>query len=311
MLGVDIGGTNIRLALINDKYKIINPCMINMREKKELKSNTPELVIDIITNYLEKQKQVITAIGIGIPGIIKNDRQIISCPNMPDLEDSNLYDRLRKIFGVPVFLEKDVNMIILADYFRLKNKHGNVIGFYIGTGFGCSMILNGSLFLGSRGFAGELGHIPLKGKNDKCGCGLRGCLEIYAGGKRLEILAADKNVDINDIFVEIGINDREIKEYIDSIIIGISSVVNIIDPDAIILGGGVIKIKGFPLEFLIEEIKKHLRTKMVVEELEIITTDPGKFCGCLGAGIHCFNRIEEKKHRRFTAKRFFKRMLSK
>ncbi len=292
VLGIDIGGTNLRLALIDSNYKIYKPFIKKIVEYKN--ENIIEDIIEIISSYLKEVETDITAIGIGVPGIVKKGQEIISCPNITGLEGIIFYRLLSKNFGLPVFIDKDVNMIMLADYNNLGKKYNNIIGIYIGTGFGNSMILNGQLYTGSRGFAGELGHIHLKGMDGNCNCGNEGCLELHAAGKRLQKIADKYDIDIDKIFLDADLEESEINEFVSNIAIGTSSVINIIDPELVVLGGGVIKMKGFPLDKLTNEIRYFLRTPEIKNELKIVLSPSGKYSGCIGAAIYCFSHLQLK-----------------
>jgi allose kinase len=166
-----------------------------------------------------------------------------------------------------------------------------VVGCFIGTGFGCSIIINGKLYKGTRGFAGELGHIHLKGKKKHCNCGSKGCLELYAAGNTIEILAKKRNVSIKDFFLKIDKESLEIRELLDNIAIGISTIVNLLDPELIVIGGGVVNMANFPLDALKKRIYKYLRSDILVGEVKIIKSNIGKFGGCLGAGIYYYSKL--------------------
>ncbi|SFL48581.1 allose kinase [Halanaerobium salsuginis] len=283
ILGIDIGGTNIRLALVDKELKLSNEFIT---EIANLKKDFIKGILKIIReNFAEDIKAVI----FGIPGIV-NKNKIISCPNVIELEKANLKIELEKKLKVPVYIEKDVNLIMLAEYSFLADNPQNVLGFFIGTGFGFSMILNGKLYTGTRGFAGELGHIPVPGAKEQCNCGNKGCLELYAAGKKISHLTKEYQTNIENFFIDFA-GRQESQAIIENILFGIIVAVNILDPEVIILGGGVFGMRAFPLDYLIKEIKNRVRNKFVAEQLQIMTTKQKTFGGCLGAGIYGFNKI--------------------
>ncbi|MBA7486887.1 allose kinase [Candidatus Pacearchaeota archaeon] len=290
VLGIDIGGTNLRLAIVDHNLNLINKRIIEISFAKENINFIDEL-IKIVYDYLNYVNRNIKAIGIGVPGIVNKEGDIISCPNSTDLENSNLKSLFEQKFAVPVFIEKDVNLIVLAEYKKLNKDIKNVVGCFIGTGFGCSIIINGKLYKGTRGFAGELGHIHLKGKKKHCNCGSKGCLELYAAGNTIEILAKKRNVSIKDFFLKIDKESLEIRELLDNIAIGISTIVNLLDPELIVIGGGVVNMANFPLDALKKRIYKYLRSDILVGEVKIIKSNIGKFGGCLGAGIYYYSKL--------------------
>ncbi len=290
VLGIDLGGTNLRLAIVDQDLNFINKHMIEISFIKKNVNFINEL-IKIVYDYLNYANRSIKAIGVGLPGLVNKEGAIISCPSSTNLEKSNLKFLFEQKFAVPVFIEKDVNLIMLAEYKKLNKDIKNVVGYFIGTGFGCSMIINGKLYKGTRGFAGELGHIHLKGKKKHCNCGSKGCLEIYSAGNAIELLAKKRNISIKDFFLKIDKEDLEIKELLDNMAIGVSTVVNLLDPELIIIGGGVINMAGFPLGTLKKEIYKYLRSNILVDEVKIIKPNIGKFGGCLGASIYCYSNL--------------------
>jgi len=286
ILGVDIGGTNLRMSLIDQDYKMHNQFMT---EINNFKGNMIDGIIDIVSKYLKKENKI-EAIVFGIPGIVQNNK-IFSCPNVVELEKSDLKHIVEKKLKIPVYLEKDVNLIMLAEYNILDIQEKNVLGFFVGTGFGFSMIINGELYEGSHGFAGELGHVPLKGKSKKCNCGNSGCLELYGAGKKLKELTDNNGSKIEDFFVDYE-NSNEYEEFLENILLGIITAINILDPAVIILGGGVLKMKNFPEKRLRREIKNNLRDQSISDNLKILNSKHEKFGGCLGAGIYGFKTFK-------------------
>jgi len=286
ILGVDIGGTNLRLALIDQDYKMHNQFIT---EINNFKGNMMDEIINILSRYLER-KEEIKAIVFGIPGIVQNNK-IFSCPNVIELENSNLKEVIENNLKIPVYIEKDVNLIMLAEYNILDIQEKNVLGFFVGTGFGFSMIINGELYEGSHGFAGELGHVPLKGKTKTCNCGNSGCLELYGAGRKIKEITDQNNSKIEDFFIDYK-NSNEYDEFLENILLGIITAINILDPAVIILGGGVIKMKDFPKKRLQEDIRKNLRDQSISDSLKILDSKHEKFGGCLGAGIYGFKTIK-------------------
>ncbi|AZO93756.1 allose kinase [Halocella sp. SP3-1] len=289
VLGIDIGGTNLRLALVDNNYKTHDMFITNIADYKN--KNFKKWLINTINDYIENSSKEVAAIGVGVPGIVDRD-QIISCPNITELENSKLKETLYNQFNIPIVIEKDVNLIMLAEQKLLNRTAQNIVGFFIGTGFGCSIIINGRLYKGFRGFAGELGHIPLKGKSKPCNCGSKGCLEMYAAGKALEKIASNNNITIENFFIDMK-GKSEVEEFLDNLAIGIVTSVNLLDPELIIIDGGVIRMKGFPLKYLKELIKQRLRSNIMIDNLEIIDSNIGKYGGCLGAGVYFFDYIQK------------------
>ena len=144
------------------------------------------------------------------------------------------------------------------------------IGIYIGTGVGNAIFINGKPLAGKDGAAGELGHIPMIGGKEQCGCGNLGCSECYASGWKL-VQIKDKcfpETTMDELFVKHS-NSHILREYVDAIACVACSEINILNPDSIIFGGGVINMKGFPKELLEERLYVHARKPYPAENLDI------------------------------------------
>ena len=294
ILGIDIGGTNFRIGLVSENYEIsefqIKP--ITELQKGEFINN----LIKNIDFYLKKYKGNIKAIGIGFPSIVSKDKKYVySTPNIPNLDDINVTDSLENLIDIPVYINKDVNLLMLKDVKENNIPDNTVaIGLYIGTGFGNAIYINGSIIEGKHGVAGELGHIPVLDSEEICACGNTGCIEMHASGKKLRMIL-DENfsqTDINDVFLKHG--DTEIIEsFIKALSIPIVTEINILDPDYIIIAGGVVMMKGFPMEKLIKFIREGARKPYPANDLNIIISNHDQKSGVLGAAYY-INSLKER-----------------
>ncbi|MGM0597894.1 MAG: ROK family protein [Myxococcota bacterium] len=210
ILGIDIGGTNIRFGIFEHKpkFKLVH------QNQFELKSKKPEKVCDFIhENYNEiRQKYKVHAIGIGIAGMIsKADMIVINAPNL-QWNNFPFKDTLSKKIKVPLTIMNDLNAITWGEFNYGRGKNvDSMVCIFIGTGVGSGLVINKKLVIGARGFAGEMGHIKVN-ENDNyivCGCGKTGCLETYIGGKhlttRLQNLVQNKQLSLSFL----GINNLE------------------------------------------------------------------------------------------------------
>ena len=287
ILGIDIGGTNFRIGIVTDKYEVedfkIKPSAV-LQNGDFVKNLAQE-----IKEYLKKYENKIEAVGIGFPSCVSKDKKFVySTPNMKNLDNINITDKLSEEINIPVYINKDVNLLILNDIEKNKIEKDKVtLGFYIGTGFGNAVYINGKTLEGKNGVAGELGHIPVLGSQDICSCGNTGCIEVYASGKNLQKILKEKfvNGNIEEIFTKY--NDNEIiKQYIETLALPIATEINIFDPDYIIIGGGVPMMKDFPIEFLNKSIYKYTRKPYPAENLNIIYSKHDQKSGVLGAAYY-------------------------
>lgn len=294
ILGIDIGGTNFRIGLVSENYEISE---FQIKPIKELQKG--EFIDNLVKNidfYLKKYEGSIEAVGIGFPSIVSKDKKYVySTPNIPNLDNINVTDSLENLIDIPVYINKDVNLLMLKDV-----KENNVpddavaIGLYIGTGFGNAIYINGHIIEGKHGVAGELGHIPVLDSEEICACGNIGCIEMHASGKKLRMIL-DENfpqTDINDIFLRHG--DTEIiKNFIKALSVPIVTEINILDPDCIIIAGGVPMMKGFPMERLMAFIYEGTRKPYPANDLNIIISNHDQKSGILGAAYY-INSIKGK-----------------
>ena len=290
ILGIDIGGTNFRIGLVSQIYEITEFKIISIKELQ--KGNFIDNLIKQIEFYINLYKEEIEAIGIGFPSIVSKDKKYVySTPNIKNLDNINITDSLEKKLNIPIYINKDVNFLILKDIKENKIKDDSiVIGLYIGTGFGNAIYINGQIIEGKHGVAGELGHIPVLGSEEVCSCGNIGCIEMYASGKALKKIN-DENfseTDINNIFLEHG-NTKIIKKYIDTLAIPIATEINILDPDYIIIAGGVTIMKEFPIGELKKSIYEKARKPYPAEEKNIIVSNHDQKSGILGAAYYIRN----------------------
>ena len=290
ILGIDIGGTNFRIGLVSQIYEITEFKIISIKELQ--KGNFIDNLIKQIEFYINLYKEEIEAIGIGFPSIVSKDKKYVySTPNIKNLDNINITDSLEKKLNTPIYINKDVNFLILKDIKENKIKDDSiVIGLYIGTGFGNAIYINGQIIEGKHGVAGELGHIPVLGSEEVCSCGNIGCIEMYASGKALKKIN-DENfseTDINNIFLEHG-NTKIIKKYIDTLAIPIATEINILDPDYIIIAGGVTIMKEFPIGELKKSIYEKARKPYPAEDMNIIVSNHDQKSGILGAAYYIRN----------------------
>ncbi len=283
ILGIDIGGTFTRIGLVNED-------LVPIHLKKLSTDSLAKTFIETISSYFNKYKNdyTIKLIHIGFPGIVNQKKnEVISVPNQHLLEGIDHILELQSLLKVPVKIFKDTNFLLAFDLknFNIENIE-SVLGFYIGTGFGTSVKINGSMYYGDGGLAGEIGHIPIKNETTQCGCGKYGCLETIASGTRLVSLHSEyfNNSIFTNIFVDHK-DDSIIKDFVENIGIGIVTALNLLDIRTIIIGGGVINMLDFPKNRLENYIKSHLRDKSFEQDLKIYYSNSRTSDGISGAGI--------------------------
>lgn len=299
VLGMDIGGTNTRLGLMDSQCEL-HDFVIESSEELQNNGDTVDNLIQMIENYMRKhaKDREIIAICAGFPSTIDKDRKVVlSTPNIKGFDNIPIVDCLEKAFHIPVFIETDVNMLILYDLFKNQiSDEGVACGFYFGTGLGNAITVNGELLTGKNGASAELGHIPVRGINGFCGCGNRSCVELIASGYKLRQICAEwfPEVYIGDVFTRCA-DKPEIRQFIDDLAAAVATEINILDPDYLILGGGLTKMNDFPFEYLEACIYKYARKPYPAEALEYIYSEPGQENGVIGAGILGLKKITKRQ----------------
>ena len=294
-LGIDIGGTNFRLGAVDENGNISHFEKNSSRIFD--KGDVVEIIHKEIEDYMDRYgiRDSVRAAAVGIPSIVSKDKKtIISTPNLKGFNNIRFSDKLQEKLGIPVFFDRDVNFLLMNDMNKLKiDNTKTVLGFYIGTGFGNAMCINGKLYAGKNGAAGELGHIPLYDVDEECTCGNIGCSETRCSGKRLEYLAEKyfPDVPIREVFKYHG-DSPIILKFVKDLAIPIATEINILDPDYSIIAGGVTFMEGFPKDVLLEAVHEKARKPYPEENLEIMFTEHDQQSGIYGSGIYAHQMLK-------------------
>jgi glucokinase len=250
-IGIDVGGTHIGLGLIDEKCKLI------LKEEKDYdvkQKDMSNIICDTIINGVNKilkesklNINEIQSIGIAFPGTV-TDKIVIKAENL-GVFNLNIVDILKKHFDVPIKLENDAKCAAIAEKSQgVLKKYNDAIFLIIGTGVGGAVFLGGKLLRPKRYSGFEVGHMVINKNGKKCNCGRNGCFEAYASMHTFKQKIRDEfnlqGADGKQIknFIAENINDKKlneiIEEYIENISIGITNLVNIFEPQIIVIGGG-------------------------------------------------------------------------
>ncbi|MEG3134274.1 allose kinase [Rouxiella sp. T17] len=285
-LGVDIGGTNTRLMLMDSNQQFYGYQKVPTQSWAT--SGDPLSGLQqLIERYLDKAgvRQQVVRVMLGLPGILSRDRQtVLSLPFISALDNRPVAQLLSQSLGLKVVMDKDVNHLMWWDLTRLSQLPDVAVGVYLGTGLGNSLWLNQDFYHGAHGAAGELGHIPLAGNLALCPCGKVGCVETLTSGNWLAGWKRQHAADtaFENLFTDYG-QHADLLEFVDRLGRTIASEMNILDPEYLILGGGVLSMAAFPLARLEQQIRLHLRGPQPAEGLTIIQSGVTDETGCRGA----------------------------
>lgn len=310
-IGIDLGGTKIIGVLLTESFEKIAVVKKNTKAHLGLQS-VVERIIALVDELLAAASisiDQIDSIGIGVPGPVdSHTRRIITAPNL-GWKDVDLKHIIEKQFNCFTDIQNDVNAGTYAEYvLTLKKQFNHVVGMFVGTGLGGGIILNGQLFYGANGYAGEVGHMIIHKKGLACNCKNNGCLESYASKTGLmnsikrnlqdpdlaeirKLLENDPEFILKSSFIKKLIQEKNpymlerIKKMANNIAIGMINLVNILNPEAIILGGGMMDALS---DILLPQILKSLNRKAKVtpvHQLEIRIASLGDDAVMLGAAL--------------------------
>jgi len=250
IIAIDLGGTNLKCALLDSALKIkAKSCFStkSFNNKQKLIGG----IIDSINSFILKlnlTKNSILGVGIGLPGPVDTAKGVVHfLPNIPGWKEVGLKNILEKIIKLPVFIDNDAKLMALAEHKSGSAKgYSNVLCLTLGTGVGGGLIIGNSLYRGRDNAAGEVGHIPLNERGPVCGCGSEACLEVYVGNARI-IEDARKLFGSKITLEEVsrlaqGDNIKAMKfwdEVGGKIGLALSGIVNLLNLDAIVIGGGI------------------------------------------------------------------------
>ncbi len=292
VLGIDIGGTHLRLGLAGEDLSLSG---FEMASSTFLNgSDAPCRLADFIRDYLKRMDCAPKAISIGFPSTLdRARRRLLSTPNIAGLNNVPMADILQEQLNIPVYIDRDVNLLFLNDCRHFGLTGGVILGCYIGTGLGNVISIGGEILIGKNGVAAELGHIPAWGRQEECPCGNRGCVEMYASGKHLKELcdAHFLGTPLGELFLRYS-DHKLIREYVDGLSIPIATEINLMDPDYVLLGGGVLQMEGFPRSYLEECILRHTRKPYPAEGLQLRYSQKAQENGVIGAAIRAYRELK-------------------
>jgi len=303
--GIDLGGTNTKIGLVDEDGNIIFTTIVKTDSMEGF-----EKTIQRLSKILLQQVKSfglnfddVQSVGVGVPGPVLNSRVVKFWANFPWKNGVDLALEFEKNLGKPVKADNDVNVITLGEMWKGSAQgYKNVLGLAIGTGIGGGIIVDGKLVSGENGAGGEVGHIKVERDGKLCGCGQKGCWEAYASATGL-IREAQSRLAVNKtngLYEQVIGRDLEAKDIFDVakegdafaldlvdyeadyIALGIGNLLNVLDPEIVVVGGGV-SLAG---DILFDKVKERLKKyafPSTTENLKIVAASLGNDAGILGA----------------------------
>ncbi len=290
-LSVDLGGTSTKIGLFTLSGAVLSRSSFDTPSKK-----IPRYFFELLDREINKllknnnlKIKNIKAVGMGSPGPINIEKGImLYSANFPKWKNVDFKNYFKEHFGISSFFENDVNLVGIGEYeMNLKNKYKSVVLLTLGTGVGGVYIEDGRILHGAHGYGGEFGHIQIVEDGILCGCGSKGCLEAYvsASGIKKRLLLLKKNKTQNKRFIS-KLNDlspysvyqlaKDKNEYALEFLkktgyylgLGLKTIINIFNPELIIIGGGMYR----SLRFVLPEAKKYIKNNaftIMIKDLKI------------------------------------------
>jgi glucokinase len=251
-IGIDIGGTNIKGVLTNKGGEIFSSASIPTGKTADDIENGIVSLIDVMTDSKSLPKRSIKALGIGAAGAVDCKKGvIITSPNIRAWENYPLANRIERRVGIRVFLENDATVAVIGEWWMGQGrKYRNWIMLTLGTGVGGGAVIDNKLYTGQSGSSMEFGHMTIDYKGRKCKCGNIGCLEQYASAsaivnsarialKKDRTSSIHKKIESDEARKGDTLAVKLVEEMSYFLGIGVANLVNIFNPEAVILGGGL------------------------------------------------------------------------
>jgi len=282
IIGIDLGGMSIKGGLVNASGLIT--------EKKSLPTGAwrepDDIINDIakVINHLkiqaDKEDEVVSVVGLGVPGVVSHNNAFLEkCANI-NLEQINLKEKIEKLCKIEVFVDNDANVAAIAEYEvgSLKDYNSGIL-LTLGTGVGGGIIIDGNVIRGAHGAGAEVGHMVVGENFYDCNCGRNGCLETFSSATGINkyvnkilrelndpsVLRGYDRIDTKIIFDSAKKGDvlalKAVNRFVKYLAIGIVNFINILDPEAIALGGGVSHAGQYLVDLLKKELYKSLYSK--------------------------------------------------
>ena len=280
-IGIDLGGTKIEGILLDEKYNTIERKRIETRPENGYDSIVKSIIS--LINELKAKTGEETSVGICTPGFTDDNSGLIKNSNTKCLQEMPLKNDIENGLGHKIIMENDANCFALAESLLGSAKGYDVVfGVIMGTGVGGGIVINGTLHKGRTNIAGEWGHHTLHPNGNECYCGKQGCVETYISGPALEkrwLELTGKKESLQSIVPMTSSSAQWKKEFLENFGISLANVIDILDPDVIVLGGGVSNIP-----FLYDRGKKVVYEKVFSDSVDtpILKNSLGDSAGVFG-----------------------------
>lgn len=306
-LGIDLGGTNIAAGIVSEDGKIINKLSTPTLPQRSFEEIIKDMAF--LCNKLLSESGIdiseIQAIGVGTPGAVDNKKGVVLNAGNLGWHNADIKNEMSKYFRVPINIENDANAAAYGEYAVCGIDADDFIFITLGTGVGGGIIINKKIYRGFNGAGAELGHCTLVHNGIKCSCGKAGCWEAYASVSALinqtrEAIERNSNSLMAKLYKECGeVNGRTafdaakagdaaaqnvVKKYLEYVADGICSMINIFEPEVLLIGGGISKEGDYLLNPIVDYCEKNWFCKNI-RQTKIGIAALGNDAGIVGAAL--------------------------
>jgi glucokinase len=292
VLGIDIGGTKLAGGIVDEHGNVV--LQETVPTDPETEGSVMDGVAALAQGLLERSPNGVRGIGFGIPGTIdRANGRVVQAANLP-LFNVPFVERMQRELGLPVAIDNDANVAALAEH-----RHGAARGsryslmLTLGTGVGGGVVIDDRLYRGATGSAGELGHMVIDKEGPECpgSCNNHGCLEVYCSGTGLMLFARAAGLpdeDARSVVTRALAGDADARPLLDELArclgIGLSSYVNIFNPEVVVIGGGLAAQAG---GYILPIAEREVRARSLEPNASLVRIVPARFgpeAGMVGAG---------------------------
>ena len=309
-IGVDLGGTNIAVGVVNDELKIIGRGKVKTKAPRPAEEIFDDiaLAVELAVKDAGISMDEVSTVGVGTPGSVNKDNGYIEFSNNLEFNQVPAKEMLEARIGKPVYLENDANCAALGEAIAGVGKGvGNFVAVTLGTGVGSGIIVNGKIVSGVNFAGGEMGHTVIMVNGKQCNCGRKGCWEQYASATALiaqtkEAMLENKdskmwqlcngsvdNASGRTAFDAMRLGDEAAQKVVDNYIyyvsVGISNIINTFQPEFVCVGGGV----SHEGETLLAPLRKHVEDERysiyASKQTKVVAAELGNDAGIFGAAL--------------------------
>ncbi len=259
-VAADVGGTTTRIAVFDAECRSSRrPPELIEAPSDDLREDPVESLARFVSGAMPNGARLIGVV-VGLPSMFDAETRVVrSSPNIPALEGRDIGAQLTSRLGVSVLVERETVLLTTGEWIAgAARGFSHVLGVFVGTGIGGSMLIDGMPYRGASGAGIEIGHVPVRQDGLSCVCGNRDCLEAYASGHVLVNAAEQAGIPISEIFT--AEKTRETTNlYLETIGCALASACNLLDPELLLIGGGLGSRESFPFERILAILNDHLR----------------------------------------------------